>query len=339
MIHFERINDFRVFEKQLHRFMQSVSFGRYLSDRSVDSNIAIKYELGVLKEYIKNDGICYVGVSEYNNIYGIIGFHYSSWDTDVLGKRTAIIKYLLIREYELSYDRDISTQLIDLFHLWAEENIIDVAIVKLETRCFTPIFILQRKGYIFFECNTIKALDLTKNVHWDLEKTDFRFANKDDLEYLKTFALKNTFTKSHFYLDTNFDKEKVNSLYAKWIDSALSSNKNIILIEYGKIIAGVFIYDIETLPNLLDRKTANWHFGAIDGSLRNRGLGSNLFQSVIQACIDQKIEIINSDLVAKNAVSQRLHDKLGFKLVHTTYTFHKWFRGITVSPLVGNMRR
>jgi RimJ/RimL family protein N-acetyltransferase len=325
MIRFEKIEDFCTLTKQLQLFMQSVRFGRYLSDSSLDVDNAIQYELSVMENYINNSGVCYLAISEENIVNGIIGFHYSSWDTDVLAKRTAIIKYLLIKEVELYQDRDISSNLVDIFHAWAKENLIDVAIVKPETRYFTPIIVLQEKGYMFYECNTIKTISLKTDNKWDFSDIQFRYAKADDLENLKKFALKNTFKKSHFYLDTKFDLEKVDLFYAKWIDSALNSNQKIVLIEYENNIAGVFIYDIEGQTNLFKGKHGIWKFAAVDSSLRNKGLGLALFQAVMQSCIDHNVDVIDTDLVEKNIVSQRIHDKFGFKLVHTLYTFHKWF--------------
>jgi len=57
----------------------------------------------------------------------------------------------------------------------------------------------------------------------------------------------------------------------------------------------------------------------------NKGLGLALFKAVIQSCIDHNVAVIDTDLVEKNIVSQRIHDKFGFNLVYTLYTFHKWF--------------
>jgi RimJ/RimL family protein N-acetyltransferase len=325
MIRFEKIEDFGRLSKHLYLFMQSVRFGRYLSDNSLDIDKAIHYELSVIENYINNAGVCYVAISESNNINGLIGFHYSFWDTDVLAERTAIIKYLLIKEVELYQERDISSNLVDIFHAWAKDNLIDVAIVKPETRYFTPIIVLQEKGYMFYECNTIKTISLMADNQSDFSDTQFRYAKADDFEKLKIFALKNTFKKSHFYLDARFDQKKVDLLYAKWIDSALNSDQKIVLIEYENNIAGVFIYDIEEQPELFKCKHGIWKFAAVDSSLRNKGLGLALFQAVMQSCIDHNVDVIDTDLVEKNIISQRIHDKFGFNLLYTLYTFHKWF--------------
>lgn len=326
MVRYIKIDSFEIFKKQLITFMQSVPFGRYLSDKSVDANEAIQHELSVLDDYINTGGLCYVATTEDGDITGIIGFHFSSWDTEVLKKRTAIIKYFLIKELASRQDKDTSTNLIDIFHTWAEKNSIDVTTAKLETQYFTPVIVLQEHGYIFYECNTIKTLDLTTDNHWNFKNVKFHYATAEDLENLKKLALKNTFKKSHFYLDEKFDSKNVDNLYAKWINSALNSNQSIILTEHNSSISGVFIYDIITNPYLFKKKVAVWKFAAVETSLRHKGLGLALFQATLQSCIDQKVDIIDTSLAEKNILSQKLHDKFGFKLVYTLYTFHKWFK-------------
>lgn len=325
MTRFEKIEDLGTRSEQLYLFMQSVRFGRYLSDNSLDVDKAIQYELSVIENYINNTGVCYVAISESNNIKGLIGFHYSSWDTDVLAKRVAIINYLLIKEVEIHQDRYIAINLVDIFHAWAMENLIDVAIVKPETRYFTPIIVLQEQGYMFYECTTVKTISLKTHFKWNFSDISFRYAKADDLKELKKLALRNTFKKSHFYLDSKFDSEKVDLLYAKWIDTALNSNQKIVLIEYEKNIAGVFIYYIEEQTKLFKEKHGVMTFAAVDSSLRNKGLGSTLFKATMQSCIDHNVDVCDSPPAEKNIVSQRIHDKFGFKLVHTLYIFHKWF--------------
>jgi L-amino acid N-acyltransferase YncA len=313
-------------KEKLASFFQNVPFGRYFSDRNYDNTIALDYELNRLEIYLKNGGVCFAFFPNNAIISGLVGFNFSAWDTDVLKKRTAIMRYFLVEEKDSMDDYEIAVVLINEFHAWVKKNEIDVAITKVETIYFKPVVVLQEMGYVFFECNTIKTVDLSQLKYVSNQDVKYRYARKEDFEKLKELTLNNTFKKSHFYLDKKFEVENVNALYAKWIKTALHSEKKIVLIEDENEIVGIFIYDFNGNSNHFGFRTATWQSAAVNTLFRNKGLGKRLFEAVIQSCIDQKVEIIDTDLVEKNIASQKIHDKFGFKLVHTTYTFHKWFK-------------
>jgi len=201
-----------------------------------------------------------------------------------------------------------------------------VSIVKLDSQYFLPVKHLQANHYTFYECVTQKTI-LIDEINFIIPANlNFRFAKNEDKKKLIELASKNTFKKSHFYLDLNFDLENIDKMYSKWIDSALDSEKRVIVIEEENEIAGVFIYSIANFIQNFDKKIGIWEFAAIDSKFRNKGLGMRLFYSALQACINDGVHVIDTILVEKNIISQRFHDKLGFRLVNTYYTFHRWFK-------------
>ncbi len=311
-------------EDSIKKLFNKQVFGRFLSDRQIDKPGALNYELNALISYLKKGEII-VAINDSKDVIGLIGFHFSEWDTNVFQKRVAFLQYFIVEEGNVKFEREIASKLLDKFHEWVKDREIDVVIVKIDTQYFSPIFVLQQNGYILYETITSKSLDVTSDIRNVTEGIDYRFAENSDIESLREIALKNTFKKSHFYLDTNFSIESVELMYARWIENALNSKQKIVIIEADNKIAGVFIYDIVDYSAFINKKIAVWKSAFVDDLYRGKGIGLRLFKATLQACINDGVDIVDSTLVEKNIISQSFHDKLGFRLVNTLYTLHKWF--------------
>jgi len=315
--------DISLYENQIKDFFKKQPFGRFITNRDIEKQYAIDYEWSNLLNYAKQGEI--VIAFNKTDVCGFIGFHFSKWDTEVFDKRMAFLQYFMVAESFDSDEEEISTNLLMKFHEWVKESKIQVAITKLDTQYFTPVYTLQQNGYIVYETVTLQSIDASKvdaNIGSGIK---FRYANELDNEELKEISLKNTFRKSHFYLDPNFSVEKIDLMYAKWIDSALKSDQKIVIVEENNQIAGVFIYDVLDLSDKIKKKIGVWKSAFVDSSFRNKGVGMRTFKAAMQSCINDDVDIIDSSLVEKNIISQSFHNKLGFRLVNTLYTFHKWF--------------
>lgn len=324
MISLFKITDCASWEKEIRQFIISTPFGRFMSDRRIEFKNSVEFELINLKKYTER-GNYIIAANEKSEIQGLIGFHFSQWDSDVFLKRVAILQFFLVKEVDVNIDKAIANQLIEQFHNWINENQINVVITKLDTQYFTPILTLQQHGYILFECVTFRSLEINNSLKSIGEGIKFRYAVESDNETLKQISLNNTFSKSHFYLDTNFDTERVELMYAHWIESALKSKQKIVIVEDNNQIAGVFIYDLVDYSSVLNRKIGVWKSAFVDSNFRDKGIGLKLFRVTLQSCINDGVDVVDSSLVEKNIVSQSFHDKLGFRLVNTLYTLHKWF--------------
>lgn len=324
MIRYCEIQNFSEWEKELREFIRLVPFGRFLSDKRIEFDNSVEFELINLKNYSQKGSII-LAIGEERDIVGLIGFHFSKWDTEVFLSRMAFLQYFLVKEFDPIGEKEIANNLVLAFHTWVKKNKISVVITKLDTQYFTPIIVLQQHGYILYECVTFRSLDVTKKMRSSIDDLQYRFATGADRTTLKKISLKNSFEKSHFYLDKNFKIERVELMYSKWIENALNSKQKIVIVEENNQIAGAFIYDLVAYSSILNKRFGIWKSAFVDTSFRGKGIGSKLFESTLNSCINDGVDIIDSTLVEKNIISQNFHDKLGFRLVNTLYTLHKWF--------------
>jgi len=319
-----QFEDIISYEDSIKRIFTKQPFGRYLSNRNIEKTGAINHEWNNLTNYSKKGNII-TAHKENNDFLGFIGFHYSQWDTEVFQKRMALLQYFIVKEGEVTIEREIAYNLLKKFHEWIEVNDIQVVVSKLDTQYFSPIYVLQQNGYIIYETITYQSLDLINENRIVEDSIVYRYARESDMMELRKIAMKSTFKKSHFYLDTSFNLTKVELMYSKWIESALKSQQKIVIIEDDSCIAGVFIYDIVDYTKIMNRKVGIWESAFVDSNFRGKGIGLKLFKATLQSCINNGVDTIESSLVEKNIISQNFHNMLGFRLVSTQYTLHKWF--------------
>jgi UDP-2,4-diacetamido-2,4,6-trideoxy-beta-L-altropyranose hydrolase len=320
-----KIIDITHYEDAIKKLFHKQPFGRYLSDRKIEKPGAIAHEWNRLLEYSKKSTVI-LAIKDETEVIGIIGFHFSEFDTDVFQKRMAFLQYFMVEESDITFEREIAKSLLDQFHDWVKDNAIQVVATKLASQYFSPIYVLQEHGYILYENLYFETLDISKgDTNKDYKDIEYRYARDADKDTLKEIALNNTFSKSHFYLDTKFSVDRVDLMYARWIENALKSDQKIVIVEDDKKIAGVFIYDIVDYTETMNKKFAVWKSAFVDSSSRGKGIGLKLFRATLQSCIDDGADVVDSSLVEKNSISKSFHDKLGFRMTNTVYTLHKWF--------------
>ncbi len=305
-------------------FFSKIRFGRFLSDRNLRHEDALNLEIKKLLEYIETGNIIFL--LEEDEIRGLIGFRESEWDSKHFGYKVAKIEYFLIDENCIN-SKNGAIMLIDSFHHWIKKQNIKVAIAKIDSVLFDVSEALQKNKYIFYECITYRNLRNPNSLALAFDDAKYRFADLKDVSQIKSIALSNTFEKSHFFLDSKFETEKVNEMYAEWIETALNplSGDRVIVIEEDNEIAGTFIYSLPNLPDFQNLKFSKFEFLAINKKFRGRGLGKKLFEAAILSSVNDGVDIIDSTLVDKNIISQNIHEQYNFKLLNTFYTFHKWF--------------
>ncbi|MCU0612538.1 MAG: GNAT family N-acetyltransferase, partial [Candidatus Eisenbacteria bacterium] len=130
---------------------------------------------------------------------------------------------------------------------------------------------------------------------------------------------------SHFFLDPGFPVDRVEALYAKWVDTALDRQQTFVVIEHEGAICGVFIYEMDDRTTRFGRKYAVWKLADVDSRVRGKGLGMRLFHATVMSAADQGADAIDSSLAVHNVASQNIHIRLGFRLITSVYTFHRWF--------------
>ena len=82
-----------------------------------------------------------------------------------------------------------------------------------------------------------------------------------------------------------------------------------------------FINDMEKPFNL---KFAMWKMALIDPEMRGKKIGLKFFKSLLFYHKQEGLDVVDSGLSLRNLASLNLHNKIGFKVIFTQVTLHKW---------------
>ncbi len=251
----------------------------------------------------------------------IIGLECSKWDEDLFGFRIGKI----INPYvpDITKEKYLVMQL-ELIIRFAKRINIKVLIARLNGDNLKFIHILENKGFRYYETIIWPISDLS-TIKPKIKRIVLFDKDKDDLNDLIRIANNFQYHRGHFHCDVRFNKETVNTLYSKWILSAIENNQIITIIKgKGKII-GYFICDIDReLSKATGYKYGRLKSLAIDNSYRGKGYGKELFEGTIALLKENDCRFVDSGYSSKNHRSAKLHSQFGFSSVYEEVTLHYW---------------
>ncbi len=185
------------------------------------------------------------------------------------------------------------------------------------------IHIFENKGFRCFESNTWPVVSCEKVPK--LNDSNIRLMCAKDLDKVLYIAENFPYRGGHLYTDKKFDKQKVDAMFKKWVNTAWNNNQPIAVIEHEGEVAGCFVFNFDKdLSESLGYKYARMTFLALDSKFRGRGLGMKLFQGMMSLAKEMGAEYIDSGYSVNNHVSAILHINALFYPVYTETTLHYW---------------
>lgn len=250
----------------------------------------------------------------------LVGLRFSEWDASHFGYKSAIIK-LFFHSDKLASNK--ASDLVDEAIKIAKARGAKFISVRVNGDDLDFIHAFEESGFRFYE-NVIWPIKKCEQLK-EAEVVDVRMMEEKDLERVMKIASTHQYQRGHFHCDTRFDKTRVNTMYAKWVESAWARGENIVTVECKGEIAGYFISAIDVeLSNLLGRRYGRMKSLALDSRFRGEGLGRKLFDGTCQILANQGAEYIDSGYSTKNHVSAKLHTQNKFYSVYEEITLHKW---------------
>lgn len=251
----------------------------------------------------------------------IISISDFSWDFDHFGFRIAKIHNpIIINKTSSSLSSAILKNTIEI----CKTKGIKTVIARVNGDNLEFIHALENVGFKYYETIIWPVSDLDK---LDLSENNVSFINPevDSIDPLLDIAKTNQYQRGHFHCDNNFDKTAVNSLYAKWVKSAISSGKKIAVIKDENTVVGYFICEVDKqLSSFLGVKYGRLQSLALDTSMRGRGFGKKLFEGTLSLLKKEGCKYVDSGFATKNHMSAKLHTEYNFFNVYEEVTMHFW---------------
>ncbi len=251
----------------------------------------------------------------------LLGCKKSKWDEDHFGIKMAFINWLIAAETSKSRE-GMSKILDDCISSLKKEGFRYVS-ARINSDDIASIHLLEDKGFRYYE--TI-LYPIVKCVGLSLEPDpSVRLINPSAVDDVLRIAEQHQFQRGHFYCDERFDKNKVNSMYVKWIRTTLKNNEPIAIFMNENSVLGYFTFVMEDeLSNFFGHSFGRMTSLAMDISDRGKGFGSRFFRGLIALIAGMGKEYILSEYATKNHISARLHAQNSFYSIHDKVLFHLW---------------
>lgn len=312
-------SDFDVFYNKTKQAINSYIYFHYKNYPSKNKNDWINYFLYQLKKSFSNKNH-YIFYEDSNDNPIFIIYHINKWDEKHFGIKMA--KTVLVFSYP-----DVKTCVLTDFLDKGIKYLNNLGIKFISARIngdnLSFINAHLENNFKYYETIIWPTLNTKKNNNNILPcqiLTDDKRLNE-----VKNIAIKYQYQRGHFHCDSNFDKNKVNSMYSKWVESSFYSDDKICIIEDNSKIVGYFVCGIDsTLTEYFGYKYGRLKSLALNNKFRGRGLGTKLFNGTINYLIQEGCEYIDSGYATKNHLSSFLHSSNSFHSKYEEISLHYW---------------
>ena len=207
--------------------------------------------------------------------------------------------------------------------IWANTNNIN-CIYYLKRFNYNDNYSIEKKyGYTHIDNRIEMSRDLPSShekTHIDNSGFNIIELNKKNIDQFD-FELLKYFKYSRFNKDKNFDKQKVESMYLKWIENhCFGQSSNVLLAKDNNSTIGFITYEI------LDNYTGKIGLFATNPKYRGTGVGKSLLISCEERLLLEKnVKFLKVITQESNINGVRFYKKNNFKIKRKNIWFHKWY--------------
>jgi len=259
--------------------------------------------------------------AEQNSDMALVGCRISDWDKDHFGIKMAGIKVFFASSTETGENLKLNL-LTECVSFLKGKGIAFVS-ARFQGDDLSSIHVLEDTGFRYYDDMIWPVLRLS-SFAGELPG-NLRLMKPADLDRVKYIAAHYQYDRGHFHCDARFPKHLVNTMYAKWVESAFNRHGTIAVIESEGIVAGYFVFEMDkTLSKQLGTPYGRLQSLALDSTFRGKGLGKSLFEGTLAYIKQAGGEFVDSGYATKNHLSARLHYNSGFLPVYEEVTLHYW---------------
>ncbi|MCX6553034.1 MAG: hypothetical protein NTY02_18870, partial [Acidobacteria bacterium] len=199
-----------------------------------------------------------------------------------------------------------------------------LVVVKAPSLDLPLIHAYEQWGFRYVETWIYNRFNLDRVSIHQRPELSLRVADRADKDLLLTYS-HGAFDTHRFHADSRIARDKADSLYLKWIETAFNDPRQTVLVHDrdGKPAAGMIYYPNDYRAQLGVRYV-QWKMALLDPAVRGKGIGFAFFAALLHHHRAEGFDVVDSGLTIRNLVSLNLHNRIQFKVVSTIVTFHKW---------------
>jgi ribosomal protein S18 acetylase RimI-like enzyme len=237
-----------------------------------------------------------------------LAYSFLEWDSNLLGINVVGIKKIISRRKSIR-------EMLRLFGSSLKKPCLIV--FRFGTAYSNLTRILREEGY--YKVETLVSFENNLKKKAGNRKAPVRGFRKSDTPFLVSIG-KNSFLNSHYYMDKNLSKRKIDLLKAEWIKNDCEGRADYIFVaEDNCEIAGFCFLLRKDNALIID-------LIAVSEKHRRKSIGSNLISKAISFSIKKGFKKIIVGTQQHNIPSINFYKENGFNQKKLEYTFHKYLR-------------
>jgi len=272
-----------------------------------------------------NEGSLMLLAEEGNNTVGLLNAGKSEWDSKHFEVNIGNIRHLFTSG--TYFERKQRTE--KMLSYFNKKTVFDLLITKSHTEDTPSIHGLENTSFQLMDTLVTYFFDF-KNKISDFKETCKIEPLKDETPELKKLA-KESFSETrvatdHFHADHRLDEAKSDSLYENWIENASKDKEGIVLVaKMDSRIVGFTTCKINyALNRYSSKKVGSLILSAVSPEYRQAQVYTSMIQAGLRWLSD-KVDIADLGTHIGNYSVQRAWSKLGFRIVRSQHTWHKWY--------------
>lgn len=311
--------------EQLTPLVAVYRYGRYGENYRLPLERSRAHERRLLEQALARPGTVTVAIAAGETLEGLLVGRYSAWDSEHFGYGVAVIDGIYLSEGGYDRDRAVADRLVVGFEGWCREQGVRFASIRLSSLQLPAIHALEQAGFRYIESYIYNVFDLDRLGEPNGPLPLLRLARPEDEAVMMAYA-SGAFATQRFHADPRIPSDKAEALYRKWIASAFAdpARQTLVMEDKGRPVA-FMVYRAEDYRDTLGLRSASLNMGLLDPDNRGKGAGTLFYQALLHHYRREGFDIVESGLTLRNQVSINWHNKIGFRVVSTQVTLHRWF--------------
>ncbi|MCS7039350.1 MAG: GNAT family N-acetyltransferase [Caldilineales bacterium] len=311
--------------EQLTPLLAVYRYGRYGENHRLPPERSRAHERRLLEQALARPETVTVAVVTGETLEGLLVGRYSAWDSEHFGYGVAVIDGIYLPEDGYDRDRAVADRLVVGFEGWCREQGVRFASIRLSSLQLPAIHALEQAGFRYIESYIYNVVDLDRLGEPDGPLPPLRLARPEDEAVMMAYA-SGAFATQRFHADPRIPFDKAETLYRKWIASAFADPRcQIVVMEENEHPVAFVICRPEDHRDTLGLRMVVITMVLLGPENRGRGEGGLFYQTLFHHFRREGFDLIESGLTLRNQVSLNWHNKIGFRVVSTQVTLHRWF--------------
>ena len=193
----------------------------------------------------------------------------------------------------------------------------DFVRTRIPTTDTKQIWILQEDmGFRIFDPLVYMELKLAEMRLKEPDPTTrCRWHEKEDVPQIRKIA-STSFTFDHHHQDDHFEKAKVDEMHALWVDKCIADGYEVDVAQRDGQVVG-FLASTDKDGSCYIKLIA------VDEKFRGLGMAEDLLRfTLTRVAFGVKTATVETEVA--NVPAVRLYEKIGFRVVSSAYTLHRW---------------